>query len=396
MLPSNNKTLFGEWSTERTVLVVVWRSTILLISLGGNITILVVVTKHRVINLGPVITTFIGHLAVSDLGVTFFGIAPVLSFSLVPDVSVNDLLCTAVCFTISVFISGSVLLVCALQVCKLATLKFPLRSRTWTAGFAHTVVGISWTWCCFSVLSYMELDGETVYFDYRIKTCMMTTVSAKMKWFRVAGLFVGIGLPGLLVVVSTFWLLKIAQTQARAHHRNSLQFQSAVTAVAIATAYCLSYLPFFIYLTVSHFTVHYKQFTRLKLKDRHQLVLVEYDRSGEAMTGIFYNDFFLIACLFTFLNTGSNFFIYLASITSFRQFVVRKLYAAIGRDQPVPLSARQGLLARRRGQIREGTVSFSGVLDLEVFSRTSSRRDELSFGGMSRIREGTIIANISP
>ena len=368
MIAANNKTLFGDWGAERTALVIAWRGTILVLSLVGNITIMFAVTKYHAIKLGRITTSFIGHLAVSDLGLTLFGILPVLTFSLVTASGsdyINGVTCAAVCFTCTLFISSSVLLVCMLNLCKLATMLFPLRSRGWSANLAHISAGISWGWSSLSAVYYVGINSETVYYDHRIGCCMVTTVSPKQKWFRITKLFVGIGLPGVLVILTTLRLLHFAQRQARTHMRNSLQFQSAVTAISIAFAYCLSYLPFFAYLTITYFMVDNKQFDII-LPEKglgERTMIIEYDKSGQPMNGFFYKDFYLLACLFTFLNSGINFFIYVASITSFRQFVQRKLCLLfLGKSDAVPLSARQNLLRRDL----EKALSFNGVLGQDV------------------------------
>ncbi|KAL5266690.1 hypothetical protein ACHWQZ_G003906 [Mnemiopsis leidyi] len=363
MLSSNNKTLFGEWSSEKTILVATWRFLILITSLAGNVTILTVVTRYHAIKLGQVTTTFIGHLAASDLGLALFVMTPVLGLSLVPDSRVNHFLCSAVCFTCIVFISSSMLLVCLFNISKIATIVFPLRSRAWTSRSAHVVVALSWAWCGLSAISYVNMGGETVYYDYRIRCCMVTTNSEGYKWFSVFKTLVGVGVPGILIILSTLWLLSFSQRQAKTHGRSSLQFQSAVTAISIATTYCLSYVPFFIYQSLLYFTLGQKQFyttPSLLTEETTMVVVVEYDKFGTPMSGFIYTDFYLMACLLTFLNTGVNFFIYLASITSFRQFIVRRLERVWwGRSDRVPLSARQDLLSRRRVV----TFSFHGIGD---------------------------------
>ena len=365
MLSSNNKTLFGDWSPEKTVLVATWRFLILMISLAGNITILIAVTRYHAIKLGQVATTFIGHLAASDLGLAVFVMLPVLGLSLLSDDRVNDYLCSAVCFSCILFISSSMLLVCMFNISKIATIVFPLRSRAWTPRTAHIVVVLSWIWCGVSAVSYVQMGGETVYYDYRIRCCMVTTNSEGYRWFRIFKTLLGVGAPGVLIILSTLWLLNFSQRQAKTHGRSSLQFQSAVTAISIATTYCLSYVPFFVYQSLLFLTLGRKEFNKVPSNDvtQKQLVVVEYDKLGTPMSGFFYTDFYLMSCLLTFLNTGVNFFIYLASITSFRQFIVKKLTTVWwGRSGRVPLSARQDLLNRRRVV----TFSFHGVVDTEI------------------------------
>ena len=351
MVPTNNKTMFGDWSLEKTVLVTLWRSVVLVVSLVGNTTIMLAINKYHAIKLGKITTTFIGHLAASDLGVTLFCIGPVLTLSLVKDTSVSDLACLVECFTCTFLISSSVMLVCMLNICKLATIHFPLRSRAWTPRTAHALAGISWAWCCLSTLSYLELDGRTVYYDYRLRCCMVTTVTKTRKWLRVVKLFVGIGMPGILVILTTLRILHFAQLQARSHSRASLQFQSAMTAVSIAITYCLSYTPFFIYLTIGFFTVSYNEVFSIRSEKTgaiEQLIIVEYDKSGAPMSGFLYKDFYLVASLFTFLHTGANFFIYMASITSFRVFILRRVALFLcRRSATMRLFAVQGFLQRR-------------------------------------------------
>ena len=332
MIAANNKTLFGDWSVERTVFVIGWRGTILIFSLVGNITIMLANTKYHAIKLGRITTSFIGHLAVSDLGLTVFGIAPIITFSLISEVGngseiIDGVICAAVCFACTLFISSIVILVCMLNLCKLATILFPLRSRGWSARLAHITAGISWGWSSFSAVYYVGINSETVYYDYRIGCCMVRTVSPKQKWFRVVKLFVGNGLPVVLVILTTLRLLHFAQLQARTRMRQSLQFQSVVTAISIAFSYCLSYIPIFAYLTITYFMAGNKQFDIIHPEKEfdERNIIVEYDKFGQPMDGFFYKDFYLLACLLTFLNPGINFFIYMASITSFRQFIQQRL-----------------------------------------------------------------------
>ena len=329
MLPENNRILFGDWSSVRTFLVFTWRCTILVASLLGNTVIMIAIAKHQAIRLGQVTTTLISHITVSDLCLAVFGIGPMLIFTLMGGSGSAELLCMVSCCALGLFITSSLQLVCVLNVCKLVIVQFPLRCQVWKGRFAHFVASVPWAWSVLTVFISMGFNGGTIYFDHRIRSCMFVTKSESLRWFRLVAIVFSMGIPGVLIMISTAWLLYIAHQQAKIHNRNSLQIQSIVTAIAVAIAYCLSNFPFSVSFVYNVFLVSDSRFElsspTLNNGTAQRTMLVEYDASQSPVSSFMYNYFYLISCLLTLLNSAVNFFIYKASITSFRKCVEEKI-----------------------------------------------------------------------
>ena len=162
MLPANNRTLFGEWSDLKRGGVVTWGVVTLLLSLFGNAIILVASIRYKVIRHSKMTVTLIEHVAGSDLGLTLVGILPDVVTLFAFDWREVSWFCLARFAVHGAFVSTSTYLVCALNVCKLLSLKFPLRARLWSKRFATTLATLIWV---FSVVASCTILGVGVMFN---------------------------------------------------------------------------------------------------------------------------------------------------------------------------------------------------------------------------------------
>ena len=104
-------------------------------------------------------------------------------------------------------------------------------------------------------------------------------------------------IPSCLVVVTTIYLLILARQVAR-RGRESLRRRGIMTTVLTAAVYCVSILPYVVYIV-------------------GKSIVTADDHSSS----FFHTSYHRIAYSFLYLNTISNFYIYSLSVPSFRDFI---------------------------------------------------------------------------
>ena len=264
----------------------------------GNTAILIASVKYRAVKLHRVIVIIIHHIAICDLMVTFTNALPKFVSVLCTEWVFGKFLCTLTAYMSYYCEQSTILLICIITSTKLLMLKYPLRFGAVSKKKAH--------WCCVlcwlialilpaAFLLIAVLDEQEIYFSYRRYHCNYEFKSEIWHWLRPFLAVTFIFTPNCVVVATTVCLLiKAKQTVRRA--RESLKWQGIVTTVLIATVYCISFLPYAVYLIG----------TSRVTNDPHSF---------------FHLSFFRIAISFLFLNTISNFYIYSLSVQSFRHFL---------------------------------------------------------------------------
>lgn len=323
MLPTTNKTVLGDWNDLERGGLMCWSVVILLLSLTGNTIILVASIRYRAIKQSKMSVTLIENVAVSDLGVTIFGIFPNLLTNFKYNIRHVPWLCVSQFALHGLCIASSIFLVCALNIFKLLSLKFPLRSRLWTRRVSVRVAIAIWLFsgglCGFITLT--AVNFKEIYLDYRTGYCMYKVSTLPMKFMALVQTLVEWTLPQIIVVTSSIWILRIAKMKSRQNATGSWRWQSTVTILLIAASYCISYIPLTCWFSMYNFKLIKGQeiIETVDENGKHTLVFVQYDETGQPMTGFGYNGLYLLLTMFTYLNNVANIFIYIASMTSFRR-----------------------------------------------------------------------------
>lgn len=293
---------------ERYTIIVFYFFAILLAA-AGNLIILTATTKYKAIKLDEVTNTLIQHLAVSDIGNAIFGILPSLITLIADRWIFGSLLCSIITYIRMVFYYSSVFLICALNICKLTLILFPMEARHWSKIRGHIVAMIAWSiFILFQSFALIFQKFSPIFFEYRIMSCWYVPADLGIGFEFSVLIFLGLlgYLPILIVLVSTLGLLFVAIRVAR-RRRNSVQWQGVVTVLSIAGIYVLTYLPFIMYHTVYNY------------------IYIDPNDSGMSSRtkSVFYLQLFTITNALAYLN---NIAILIFSFTSFQLLALRNFF----------------------------------------------------------------------
>jgi hypothetical protein len=266
-----------------------------LIGIIGSIVILIG-SKHKAIKVDKVSTVLIQHIAVLDLVTTLIVIFPTFLTAVSDRWLFGSYFCTVQAYSKWFLWASSAFFVSALNCTKLSKILFPFRASIWNARFGNLIAGSMWVFSGMILLIFHLQQGETGRrFDYLLLNCNIYT-SDKVKGFIM--LITGTLLCTLLVVISGIWLCVIAVKMSRKHGR-SVNLQGILTVIFVAGVYCASYLP----LVGCYFT---------KLIGKN-----------------YYHGYLrIVSKCIGYINNIANVFVYMLSLTSFRNFV-KKIFATI-------------------------------------------------------------------
>ena len=143
--------------------------------------------------------------------------------------------------------------------------------------------------------------GDTPVFDLRTYDCRLSYMDDTLRWLRpvLIGLFALV--PNMIIVIVTTVLLLLIAKNSVSRSGKGLKWQGTVSTILVAVVYCISILPYVIYVFVGYlysgadFVIDPRSFFR-----------THYDRITKSFVSI---------------NTVSNFYIYSMTVISFREFL---------------------------------------------------------------------------
>ena len=308
MFPQSNQSLqaFGMYTDAEKYLWIAWLMVILIVSLAGNLTVLIGSIRYNAIRLNKVTTTLIIHTAISDLGLIFTTIPTTIS--LITDSLVyGKLFCEILRWVNGLFVRSSCLLVVALNCSKLANLVWPVHSTLWSRKRGHKIGGIIWIFSSFLVgitIMITSLQGVPTIFAPSTLTCLSLIADSNMAtWLTFSiEVFLTTFVPIAIVFVTTTWLFVLLCKVARRSRQRgsnmllSLNMQGVLTVIGIAVLFVITYAPK--YGLWLYMMFHTSPNTTLVKVRAHRSVI------------------YLI-----YLNCSCNFFIYVGSIKSFQRFI---------------------------------------------------------------------------
>ena len=301
----SDKALFRFKSNTERYLWAGWLAFVVVTSLLGDSLILIASIKYKAFNLHKMIVTFIQHMAVCDLLNAVGNVAPAMLSTIydtgsphrfIDHVRTFILFYTSMCT--SIFVSAMVL-------GKVLLLKYPLKLRSISKKHTHKLCAGIWIIGAFLPVMHLVIDKNDIIFDYRSYFCSYRYTSSSWKIILpLTGLLFYMP-PGVTLVVSTVLILQEARKVVR-RTQESLRWRGITTVVLTATVYIIAILPSTVYVMADPFVE--------KDPDRPELFHIEFPR---------------VAIGFLQLNVLSNFFIYSLTVTSFREFLVTKLYQIV-------------------------------------------------------------------
>ena len=300
----SNYTIFAIKNNGEKATLTVFNILILLSSLMGDSAILVASIRYKALKQHKMIEAVIQHLAVSDLTFSFTTVFPSITSILADKWSFGDTMCyirANLGYILSVAAWFFIAVLCS---SKLLILKFPFRAGTVSSRCCHQICGAIWCFGLIVPIIYISLSKDDVIFDYRTYVCIYGFSSDAWIWLKpLLTVFFSI-LPNLIVVITTIMLIiEARKVTHRAHER--LRLQGIMIVVLTAVVYCLSVIPYTVYLIAAP---HVK----------------------EDPPGKFHVQYFRVAACCLLFNTVSNFYIYTLTLTSFRKFLWDRCRAVIG------------------------------------------------------------------
>ena len=310
MVSSNILTIRGVPSEAERYCWTVYQVFLLFSSIIGDSIILIASIKYDTINVNRFIVALIQHIAVADIITSIFYILP----GTVSQIANNYKWLLGDFCQISVPISwlsyrAAAYLLCVMIISKVFILRYPLRSITLSKSRAHKVAAVIWTWNLVYP-AYNLIARNHPYFDYRFNNCIYSEEAPGWKWIKVAA---G-SLLNITIIMSTAILLIMAKRKTR--RRNDLRWQGVLTVVLTSSVHCLSTLPYAVYLVAIYLVT-------------------------EKYLGYIDPVYYRVCMNISYLNILWNFYVYIFTISSFREFVRSKIRLLL-RFMPVLYGQNEG------------------------------------------------------
>ena len=280
---------------------------IILSSFIGDSIILIASIKYKAFQLHKIMVVIIQHIAACDIMVSIFSTPRIVAL-IANDWILGKPMCDWIAYGYYYFMSASCCLVTIMTTSKLLLLKYPLQANTFTYRQAHIGCAIVWAFAMIVPVT-ISLAGFLGQFQisklsFVVYTCDFDITDSTWKLMKPAcALFSAVFtiVPNVVVIVTTALLIKEAiSISRRSHVRTSLKWQGISTTVLVAIVYGISVFPYGIYRLLES-SVSYHQ--------------------GSA----FHKEFLRFTKSTLCLNTISNFYIYSLTVSSFREFLHRKL-----------------------------------------------------------------------
>ena len=305
---SNNRTLYGIHNDTERHFLIFYNTFIALTSLIGDSIILISTVKYNAIKLHEIVVVITQNLAVCDLLLTVFRIIPQTAALIADDWVVGVFMGHAQNAVNYLAGTTTMTLTCAMTTVKLLIVKYPLKTGTWSIYTGYKLCGALWGLQIASWLPWLVVNmfyvRNTLYFTYRTYQCSYNYFSPHTPtWFTMyasLSFLLGTILPFLVVIVTSLSLLVLA-FRAAARQRQSVRWQGFGTVVLTAVVFCVSLLPW---------NVVYASFLMGRLPSVIML------RSTIFLTN---------------LNVNANFFIYLLTVKSFKEFMKSAVRSLVNR-----------------------------------------------------------------
>ena len=301
-----NYTSFGIHDKAERYVLTAYTSFIFLSSVIGDTLILIGSLRYNAIKLHKIMVVFIQYIAVADLVCSIVRVLPGAVSLVANGWVLGDFLCSAGFFMSCSFGGTIAILIGALTFAKFLIVKYPLRAVHYSkrAGHLTTLVMFS-CMSCFGVLLTAE---KGTYFSYVSYNCDYALHKSKIDYvFGVVMGAVGLITTGIITVSSVMLLLLAKKIADR--RTGGLQWQGIRTVLLTVVVYAIATVPLAVNFS-------------------------EPPKSQPQSTSTSYITYIRFAMFILYLNTTANFYIYTASLTSFREFLksrIRAVFASIRR-----------------------------------------------------------------
>ena len=212
-----------------------------LISLFGNLILLVSSFVSNALKLDKVSVVLIQNLAVTGLGFTVFIILPTAGSTFSQRWIYGEGLCVVTTYVLYLLGFLSCYLIACLNVSKLTVLLFPLRARLRSRKWGLIISAILWALTIMMILIRVVLVKREVTFSPLVFTCNFDYRFVPPTVFERVTTYTNLLVPLVIILVTALWLmLYIGRVR-------TLTRQSVLALFSVSTAYIFSYVPFIVF-----------------------------------------------------------------------------------------------------------------------------------------------------
>ena len=344
MIRTSNKTEFGIQHSSERYLWISFNVLVVISSLVGDSIILSASLNHTAIKLHKLIIAIIQHLAVSDLVQNVLKVVPQI-IALVADAWI---LPPSFChgqYHVTVFFAGLTAFLTGAMTCsKLLIVKFPLRSAAWSSRRGHLLCAILWViGICLhtpQLVASFIYGRDAVYFEYEWYVCnydfTATAAGSWPDWYLIISFGVGAVTVFVAITYSSVLLLWLARRTA-VQLRVAMRWQGVVTVILTVVVFFISCSPWLLIY-------------------RSNIQSPPIWRAAQFIQN---------------LNIMANFFIYVGTVKSFREFLKLKAWQIISSAM-----LRTAASSHQRNRILLRQISRQSHAD--VGSRSSASHHRVS------------------
>ena len=274
---------------------------IILSSSVGDTLIIIATFNKNAFKMNSFIVTIIQHVAIVDLGVTLFDALPTLISLWANSWILGYNLCSITVYIAYYLIPTGMYMIAILTTTKFLLLRYPLRASSFSKNRGHQICIAAWVFCFTLPAIMFALDKDDVCFDYRSYNCGYKFKNEKWNYLMPINAAISTFAPNIIIISTTIPTLKYLARARKAARRvqGSIPRKGAVTVAITAVVFTLSNLPF-----VGH-------------------KIAETFMSSDNILSMrwFYIELYRFVTSLLFVNTVANFYIYFATMKSFRRFL---------------------------------------------------------------------------
>ena len=291
---------------------------IILSSSVGDTLILIATFIKNAFKINSFIVKIIQHIAIVDLGVTLFDALPTLISLLANSWILGYNFCYIKVYIAYHLFPTGMFMIALLTTSKYLLLRYPLRASNFSKNRGHQICIATWIFCFTLPAIMFALDKDDVFFDYRPYNCGYKFKNEKWNYLMPILAVIFTFAPNIIIISTTIPTLKYLARARKAARRvqGSIPWKGAVTVAITAVVFTLSNIPFVSYVIAETFMPPDNILSRRW----------------------FYFELFRFVTSLLFVNTVANFYIYLATMKSFRRFLK---FAATTSAPPVSLETFQ-------------------------------------------------------
>ena len=270
-------------------------------SLIGDTLVLVASSQKCAFKINIILVIIIQHIAISDVINTITFLLPKTISLLAKSWVLGPALCYASVYSFYVAVPAGMWFIATLTVAKFLILKYPFRVASWSTKKVHQICSIIWTSSLLYPILFLAVDKDDIHFSYRVYNCDYKYTSDSWSKIKPITVFIFGAVPNTAIVATALPTMKYL-LDARKHAikaQGRVSWQGALTVALTASVYCISTFPFIIYNFAKSFV-------------------------KENPPGLFHLHFYRICNFLFMINVVANFYIYIVTIKSFREFILSK------------------------------------------------------------------------